>query len=498
VIRDSLRNPPRIGPMQFLAIGLCLFALKFLVDRVVATLAFGRGWTIYNYLIPLEGIWLAGRSPEDKAFYATMLAVAVPFVLVGIIVTLRRLRDAGLTPVLAGLFFVPAVNLLFFAALSVIPSQRRRRLEPGPVEPVPVEPLPVQPIVTTAELEYGTDQPGPSQRFWSRILPVNTTASAAVAVLLPVPFSIALTIFAVHVMRNYGLGLFVAMPFVLGLVSSLLHGYRTPRTLKQCLNVACLSLLASGAAMIAFAIEGLGCLIMLAPLAFPVAMVGGALGYAIQSRDTGDDGSAIAGTRTLWCVTALAPLLIAGERLGRPAPSVFAVTTSIEIDAPPARVWPHVVSFPPLAPPRDWLFRAGVAYPVHARIDGRGIGARRYCVFSTGAFVEPIEIWDEPRLLRFAVTQNPPPMREWSPFQIAPPHLDDFLVAHRGEFQLIALPDGRTRIEGTTWYEHRLWPESYWRLWSDLIIHRIHRRVLEHVKTLAERSEGSGALAAQP
>ena len=81
------------------------------------------------------------------------------------------------------------------------------------------------------------------------------------------------------------------------------------------------------------------------------------------------------------------------------------------IDAPPDEVWRHVVSFSDLEPPNDWLFRSGVAYPIRARIEGTGVGAVRHCEFSTGAFVEPIEVWDEPRLLRFAVTSNPAPMR---------------------------------------------------------------------------------------
>lgn len=46
----------------------------------------------------------------------------------------------------------------------------------------------------------------------------------------------------------------------------------------------------------------------------------------------------------------------------------------------------------------------------------KGVGAIRYCDFSTGPFVEPIEIWDEARLLQFSVTKSPPPMREWSPW----------------------------------------------------------------------------------
>jgi hypothetical protein len=77
-------------------------------------------------------------------------------------------------------------------------------------------------------------------------------------------------------------------------------------------------------------------------------------------------------------------------------------------------------------------------------------------------------------------------MREWSPFHIQPPHLNNFLVSHGGQFKLIALPGNRTRLEGTTWYEHRMYPAAYWRLWSDFLIHRIHLRVLNHISACAE------------
>jgi hypothetical protein len=136
------------------------------------------------------------------------------------------------------------------------------------------------------------------------------------------------------------------------------------------------------------------------------------------------------------------------------------------------------------------IFRAGVAYPLRARIVGHGVGAVRYCEFSTGAFVEPITAWEPPALLAFDVTTNPPPLREWSPWRIHPPHLDNFLVSHGGRFKLIPLPGGGTRLEGTTWYEHRMWPRQYWRWWSDFLIHRIHRRVLEHVRSLSESASG--------
>ncbi|HSD10329.1 MAG TPA: hypothetical protein VLF14_05060 [Candidatus Binatia bacterium] len=34
----------------------------------------------------------------------------------------------------------------------------------------------------------------------------------------------------------------------------------------------------------------------------------------------------------------------------------------------------------------------------------------------------------------------------------------------------------------STWYRNNLFPQIYWNLWSDALIHRIHRRVLDHVK----------------
>jgi len=83
------------------------------------------------------------------------------------------------------------------------------------------------------------------------------------------------------------------------------------------------------------------------------------------------------------------------------------------------RAEPGVHGNPEIAPPTEWIFRAGIAYPMRAEIVGNGQGAERRCVFSTGAFVEPIEVWDEPRRLKL---QSLAPMQEWTPYShIEPP-----------------------------------------------------------------------------
>jgi hypothetical protein len=179
------------------------------------------------------------------------------------------------------------------------------------------------------------------------------------------------------------------------------------------------------------------------------------------------------------------------ERASQPQSSVYAVQTSVIVDAPREVVWENLIAFAELPPPNESLFKTGIAYPIRAQIDGEGVGAVRHCVFSTGEFVEPIRVWDQPELLKFDVASQPPVMKEWSLYDtIKPPHLENYLVSHQGQFRLVPLADGRTLLEGTTWYENRMWPGQYWRIWSDFIIHRIHNRVLKHIRKLSEDKRG--------
>jgi hypothetical protein len=293
---------------------------------------------------------------------------------------------------------------------------------------------------------------------------------------------------SVNVFRSYGLGLFVLVPFCVGLISVLLYGYGQPRSVGSCIVVACLSILLLGAALLAFAFEGIICLIMAAPIGLALAILGGIVGYVIQQRQWHQRHLA----STMGVVVLLVPLLIGAEQAGPPTVPVFMVRSALEIDAPPERVWENVVSFTELPPPHEWLFRCGIAYPMRAEIDGHGEGAIRRCVFSTGPFIEPIEVWDEPRRLKFSVTANPAPMEEWTPYAaVHPPHLDGFLVSRGGQFQLTPLTGRRTRLEGTTWYQHHLWPATYWQAWSDYIIHQIHLRVLRHIQRNSEAGQRS-------
>jgi hypothetical protein len=411
---------------------------------------------LFNYWVPVRDVArISALRHEDAVFLGTMVVLALPFIWIGVTLTAKRLRSANLPAVLVLCFFVPFLNLLFFLWLCLVPARK------------------------PAEREENR----PRGSIFTRAIPVSALGSAAVSLLLTVPVGLGMTLLGAQAMANYGWGLFVALPFALGLAAAVIYGLRQPRSLGSCMGVACLSTVLLGLALLGLAVEGMFCLLMALPIALPLAAFGGAFGYAVQRRRWMQGGA----PAILSALLVFVPSVQWLEHVAAPAPPVYEVRTAIDVAAPPEKVWKQVVSFSEIPPPKEWMFRAGIAYPIRAGIAGTGVGAERHCVFSTGAFVEPIEVWDEPRLLKFSVAANPAPMEEWTPYShIEPPHLHGFLVSNGGQFLLTPLPNGGTRLEGTTWYHHGLWPAAYWRLWSDAIIHKIHLRVLRHIREEAE------------
>lgn len=290
-------------------------------------------------------------------------------------------------------------------------------------------------------------------------------------------FLVMTVVLCVASFRGYALGTFVIAPLCAGCLAATLSRRWGEASTSQSIRILALSLLCTAATLIAFAFEGLICILMAAPLAFCLGLAGICITAALQR---------VARRGMIVPLLLVSPTVSFTETLFTTDQPWIPVETTVEIQAPPSVVWRHVIEFSELPPAREWFFSAGLAYPVRARIEGRGVGAIRYCEFSTGPFVEPIQIWDEPRLLKFAVTSSPAPMRELSPFDIHPPHLDGYFESRQGQFLLEPLPGGRTRLRGTTWYALRIRPLLYWRQWSDTIIHRIHWRVLHHIRTLAE------------
>lgn len=303
----------------------------------------------------------------------------------------------------------------------------------------------------------------------------------AVSILLPAAFGFAGAYAAIKWFISYGLALFLALPVLVSFLSAFMLRRATRANWPQCYGMSVLSILVLGGIILACAVDGLMCLLMAFPIALLLAVPGSLFGYALARRLAGSAG----GVASILILMTF-PGFLGFEHKYPVEPTVRQITSSITIDAPIDMVWHEVLAFDRITAPPTGIFRLGIAYPIQAHIYGEGVGAVRYCVFSTGPFIEPITVWDPPHRLEFDVVKNPVPMKEFSPYRnLEPPHLHGTFVSRHGRFALRE-DHGKTVLEGTTWYYQRLVPDWYWHLFSDAIIHQIHLRVIEQIKHSSE------------
>ena len=455
----GLRAP--VSRKRYLLAGAALFALKYAVDSAVVYAFVRRAWPPQAYFIPslaMRDRLLGSNVPT--AMHATLALASLPFLWVGLSMSVRRAANAGQSPWWGVLFLVPGLNWILLAVLSLLPT--RSEVPWGAPASTPFRPQPGR--EPSAPLESGV-------------------RDSVLAVLAGVAFGLAMTAPNVYGLRTYGAALFFATPFAMGIVTTLVSNRGPVRTLGSTIALAVLTVFATGAALLLFALEGVLCLLMATPIAIAVATVGAMVAWAIirQTRHGAQQQLQVLGIFLVGLPG------LAGLEAKIANPMLHEAVSVREINAPPSVVWRHVVGFSELPPPPEWFFRLGVAYPMRARIQGEGVGAVRNCEFSTGPFVEPITRWEPGARLSFDVRSQPPSMTELSPYRhVNAPHLEGYMVSRRGEFRLTALPGGRTRLEGSTWYTMAIFPESYWVVPAELLLHAIHDRVLAHVADLSE------------
>ena len=419
---------------------------KYVIDATAIYVVAHVFWTPWNYLFPVLGSRPSVVWVFPAWFQFGLVIWTLVFVWIGVTMTMRRAVDAGRSPAWCAAFFIPVINYAVMLWLAVLPS-------------APARAEPHEPAVA---------------------FQVDRYRSAIFGVLGAAAFGLLAILVSVVGFGNYGGPLFIGTPFIQGMVCAWGFNREQPRSATETAAVVWISLLLVAGVVFLFAMEGFLCLLMALPLAAILGIMGGVVGRGIALRG----GRNLVGTAALVFVVPTGALM---ENVTAAAPPIYEAVTTVDVAAPPGVVWNRVVQFKEIEAPPAWYFRGGIAYPIRATIEGKGVGAIRRCEFSTGAFVEPITIWDEPRRLAFDVTAQPPPLKELSIYsKVYAPHIDGYFSSDRGEFRLVALPGGRTRLEGHTWYSVSIYPQGYWRALSEVLLHKIHRRVLDQVKLESE------------
>lgn len=403
-------------------------------------------------------LWTAARTgaeyPGELAPAVVMVAMLVLRFWVLPALTLRRAADAGVPGWMALLAVVPIADIVLVAALSVV----RGKDEP-------------------ADADTGSS---------AEDLPLSFRA-AVMSVGVGVMLAVGAVAFGALVMGRYGTGLFVYTPFMVGVTTAYLANAGGDVGLRRTLQVQLVLGVAAAVSFIAVALEGFVCIIMAAPLALPLMLIGATFGRAMAMRLQRAFTHAVA-------APALLVTLLVLEQLS-PTQGTFTSTHSIRIDAPPAAVWRAVTRMEPMRKTPTLPFLLGVAYPTGGELLGRHAGALRHGHFSTGTAVERVTSYEPQRELAFEVLSEPPSMVELSFYDtVHAPHVQGYFRTLRGTFRLTELPAATTRLWEQTEHALDLEPLAYWLPMARWMVEQNNARVLRHISRQAEAAAGHSLL----
>jgi len=340
---DSLNTPVTRG--RYAQVGFSLMLVKYAIDVLVAWVFFDKFWSPRKYIIWPDGDTgpLFKLGPEDRNFGLTMIAFSIPFIIIGTVMTFRRILSADLPRTLVLLFFVPVLNLFLIGLLCLLPAKV------------------VSPLKQASNLE--DSWPKFVAPTWGVIF-----RSTVVSCMITVP----LAFFGANILHNYGFSLFIGLPFAHGFFSVLSFGWHNPQPYASCMKVGFYSSVLAFLLLFFLAIEGAICLIMFIPMGLVLSHLGCALGYLVQRRPA----SQAAFPLLLLLQFPGLPLLMGMEQILQDASPIREVISVIEINAPPEKVWSQVIAFPPIPEAnRHWMFLTGIAYPIRAEIEGKGVEA---------------------------------------------------------------------------------------------------------------------------
>jgi uncharacterized membrane protein YhaH (DUF805 family) len=396
-----------------------------------------------RYLGQMGGAVLFTPTPW-LATAAFLLQVVTAWALAAL--AIRRARDAAINEWWAAAAILPPLQPLLVLILSLLPSRA------------------------------GPSSPSPATSDARARITVEAFQGACAGV--------GLTILAVAtstlVFGVYGSGLFVVSPLIIGAVTAYIGNRRSDIGGRATWALVKSAAVLAGLALLALALEGLICILVIAPLWLVISAIGGLIGRAI-ARATHRP------PRSTSAALVVIPLVYALEAIF-PASVTFENQVSIDIKATPAAVWRSITAMGHIEEPPGLLFRLGLAHPLSGRLVGEGVGAERHGEFSTGIAVEKITEWIPNHRLGFVVLNDVPTVRELSPYHhVHAPHVVGYFATTVASFELEDRGAHMTRLTLRSTHVLRLEPTLYWLPLVNWVVEENKARVLRHIRVLAER-----------
>src|SRR5690242_17778829 len=165
-----------VSRRAYLTHGAVLMAVKYAVDAMLIWMLAGQLWTPWDYLTTGANFAHSKLAGAPGVLLPLLGLWTLPFLWIGLTMTLRRALDAGRSAWMALLFFVPIANYFLMTTLCVLPTRPTR----GEVA-------------------------SPPRRN-------GKIPSALLSIAAGVGIDLGMFVLSVYALRDYGLALFVGTP----------------------------------------------------------------------------------------------------------------------------------------------------------------------------------------------------------------------------------------------------------------------------------------------
>ena len=235
-------------------------------------------------------------------------------------------------------------------------------------------------------------------------------------------------------------------------------------------------------AMFVLFIEGMICIMLVLPVFMIASMIGG-LAMGLGLRLVKYNGAVVS------CFALLPVVLAPLESRLTPDSDERTVVNTVIIDASATDIWNNLTSVADIQRHElgfSFTHAMGVPRPLHAAMDGAGVGAVR------------TSQWEKSVQFKEVVTQWQPPHRLSYDFDIPPNsiprdaldrHVEiggEYFTVVSGGYTIRPLNAGQCEVTLQTTYANRSNLKLYGNLWGDFVFDDFHRSILRLIKQRAE------------
>jgi len=229
-------------------------------------------------------------------------------------------------------------------------------------------------------------------------------------------------------------------------------------------------------------IEGWACWIMILPIFFIAASIGGLIGGYFKLKKPNN--------KLNISILVLLPFLISPiENLIETIPGTYKAYTYIDIEAPAEKIWDNVTRVSEISEKEDKGYLSnflGFPRPVKAELDFEGVGAYREAIFTNGLiFRETVTEYVDNKKMVFSIKANT--------YEIPSTTLDehiliggDYFDVLNGTYELEKLDNGKHRLHLYSHFKMNTTFNFYAGWWGKWIMKDIQNNILKVEK---ERSE---------